>query len=59
MFKRIAAGLMAVGIVGTVGCAADTQDEEIFTTAAFEQGLSCYTNTGINPMKAALAVAMA
>lgn len=59
MFKRIAAGLMGVGIAGTVGCAVDAQDEELFTTAALEQGLSCHTNNGIHPMKAALAVAMA
>src|SRR5690554_5158128 len=59
MFKRVVAGLMVVGMAGAVGCAADAQEEESFTTAALEQGLDCHTNNGIHPMKAALAVAMA
>lgn len=59
MIKQAAALVMTVGLAGSVGCAADVEQEEPFTTRAFEQGLTCDTQSGVHPMKAALAVAMA
>lgn len=59
MLKQITASLMVFGVAAAVGCAAEAPEDEILTTQAFEQGLTCDTNAGINPMKAALAVAMA
>lgn len=55
--KKVIAGLMALGGLGFAGCAVESGD--YIATAAYEANMACYTQNGLNPMKAALAVAMA
>lgn len=55
--KKVIAGLMALSGLGFAGCAVESGD--YIATAAFESNAACYTQNGLNPMKAALAVAMA
>src|SRR3954451_15899773 len=55
-------GLMGVGFLGLAslqGCAASVSSEEAESLAKSEDALgACYTNSGVLPTKAALAVAM-
>jgi hypothetical protein len=55
--KKVLAGLMALGGLGFAGCAVESGD--YIATQAFEANMACYTSNGVNPLKAALAVAMA
>jgi len=55
--KKALAGLMALSGLGFAGCAVESGD--YIATEAFEANMACYTQNGLNPMKAALAVAMA
>lgn len=59
MVGRVVGTLLALVCVGFVGCAVEDREDEVPTTRAFEAGLTCETNGGIYPLKAALAVAMA
>jgi|GEM_PF-1150790 len=55
--KKLLAGMMALGGLSVAGCAVESGD--YIATEAFEANIACYTNNGVNPMKAALAIAMA
>jgi len=55
-------GLMSAGLVGLSalqGCVATTSDGSEEIGRASQAAIACYTNSGLNPTKAALAVAMA
>ncbi len=56
--KKTLALALVTALASLTGCAVDSSDS-IRTTEAALTGQSCYANSGINPMKAALAVAMA
>ena len=50
---------LATTFASLTGCAMETDSDVHSTTQAYSTGQTCNDNTGINPMKAALAVAMA
>lgn len=52
------ASTFSLATLSLVGCAAESADVRA-TTNAYSNGLNCNDNNGANPMKAALAVAMA
>ena len=52
-------GVGFLGISALQGCAATVSSEEAESLAKSEEVSACYTNSGLNPTKAALAVAMA
>ena len=56
--KLMALGLMGMGFVAAQGCAVEQGASEE-TGVAADAVSACYTNYGLNPTKAALAVAMA
>lgn len=59
MMKNVfALALIGLGVVASTGCAAEQPTEAIGTTEAYLTSSSCFSNYGVNPMKAALAVAM-
>ncbi len=58
MIKAIVTMTVLGTLVGATGCAVEGE-EEIRMTSAYLTGADCFTNSGINPMKAALAVSMA
>ena len=51
--------LLTATLASLTGCAFETDTAPRSVTQAFSSGQNCDDNTGINPMKAALAVAMA
>ena len=57
MLKQTALLLTAGTLVALVGCGSENTD--IGTTEAFRSGLTCNSSNGVQPTKAALAVAMA
>lgn len=58
MIKQLTALTLAGAMASIAGCAVDTGPSDVRTTKAFSTSTSCNENSGINPMKAALAVAM-
>ncbi|HYQ42081.1 MAG TPA: hypothetical protein VER11_08935 [Polyangiaceae bacterium] len=57
MFGLVSAGFF--GLVALQGCVATSGDGSEQIGSASEAATACYTNSGLNPTKAALAVAMA
>jgi len=57
VFGLVSAGFLGLSVLQ--GCVATTGDDSERTGSATQAATSCYTNNGLHPTKAALAVAMA